>query len=106
MKIKNSFKEDESGQVSVAQVIVIGILMIILWQFVAPYLGIISFSETIGISEEDPEELYFSASLFNVDLGDFRYPDGNLTDEDPDPRLEHEDLLLSILLFLQTLASS
>ncbi len=89
MKMKN----DDKGQSTLTGIAII-IILLIIWQYAAPFLDIASLTETFGITETDPEELTFSAGLFNTETNLYRTSNLTLFPADIDPRDEHENLIV------------
>lgn len=89
--MKRKITHDHNA-VSAFGAILLVIMALVAWQFLAPYLNIQPPLETLGITEPEPETVTFSAYLYNHYTDTIYVTTDTLIDVDPDPRDEHETL--------------
>lgn len=89
--MKRKLNPDYSG-VSTIGVILLVVMAFVAWQFLAPYLNIAPPLDALGLTEPEPDQITFSAYLYNHYTDTIYTSNITLITVDPDPRDEHETL--------------
>lgn len=92
---KKRIWDNEEGEISLLQILVVIIILLLVWEFGAGYLGISPLSSYISESESSiPQNITLEGTVFNTVLGTSLFTNKTLHDVDPNPRNEDEDIFV------------